>query len=84
MDLVRRDAAPAMRVISHLVLHFIAAFPLPREDVRIPAAYAGARLATERIAEFYGGRLIYSAAIRGHVADGAAILDNPHTGTRAN
>ena len=51
MDLVRREAAPAMRVISHLVLHFIAAFPLPREDVRIPAAYAGARLAVELAAE---------------------------------
>jgi len=49
--LVQREAAPAMRVISHLVLHFIAAFPLPREDVRIPAAYAGARLAVELAAE---------------------------------
>jgi len=62
----------------------IMVFPPPREDARIPAAYAGARLAAERVAEFYSVRLIYSAAIRGPVADGSAILDNPHTGTRAN
>jgi len=48
-----------MRVISHPVLPFIAAFPLPREDVRIPAAYAEARLAVELAAE-----LIHTAAIK--------------------
>ena len=38
----------------------IMVFPPPREDARIPAAYAEARLAAERGAEFYGGRLIYT------------------------
>ena len=65
MDLVLKESAPAMRVTLFLVLPFIAAFPPPhREDARIPAAYAGAWLAAERIAEFYSGRLIHTAAIK--------------------
>jgi len=49
-------------------LPFAAAFPpsptRPQEDARIPAAYAGAWLAAERIAELCGGRLIHTAAIK--------------------
>ena len=52
---------------------FFSAFPLPREDARIPAAYAEARLAAERGAELCGGKLIHTATIRGPAADGAVV-----------